>query len=144
MSYGQPCRRMTGGPLAGPASAYPTFRSPASICFSEANDVFVPGLIGLILTGCASAEPSIASSAAATVSTAVPKRRRRSWLIFSAILTSPSSSAKQPEARAKLFRKGLRLLPGREVPAFREPVVGGDLLVEDHCRSPLLVRVEDV
>ena len=42
---------MTGGPLAGPASAYPTFRRPASICFSEPNDVFVPGLIGLILAG---------------------------------------------------------------------------------------------
>ena len=36
---------MTAGPLAGPASAYPTFRTPASICFSGANEVFVPGLI---------------------------------------------------------------------------------------------------
>src|SRR6266404_4352331 len=86
MSYGQPCRRITGGPLAGPASAYPTFRSPASICFSELNDVFVPGLIELILRDCASADPIVASSAAARVSTAVPKRRRRSWFICSAIL----------------------------------------------------------
>jgi hypothetical protein len=31
------------GPAAGPASTYPTFRRPASICFSEVNDVFVPG-----------------------------------------------------------------------------------------------------
>ena len=30
----------------GPASAYPILRTPASICFSEPNDVFVPGLIG--------------------------------------------------------------------------------------------------
>src|SRR5260370_42504085 len=86
MSYGQPCRRMTGEPLAGPASAYPTFRSPASICFSELNDVFVPGLIGLILPDCASAGPSRASSAAAIVRAAVPRRRRRSWLICSDIL----------------------------------------------------------
>src|SRR5437016_791481 len=35
---------MTAGPSLGPASAYPTFRTPASICFSEPKDVFVPGL----------------------------------------------------------------------------------------------------
>ena len=35
---------MTAGPSAGPASAYPTFSTPASICFSGPNDVFVPGL----------------------------------------------------------------------------------------------------
>src|SRR6516225_11062453 len=28
---------MTAGPLAGPASAYPTFRRPASICFKGPN-----------------------------------------------------------------------------------------------------------
>src|SRR5207248_4329804 len=77
---------MTGGPLAGPASAYPTFRSPASICFSEANDVFVPGLIGLILGDCASAESIVASTDAARVRSAAPKRRRRSRLIASDIL----------------------------------------------------------
>src|SRR6266852_2843689 len=76
---------MTAGPLAGPASAYPTFRTPASICFNELNDVFVPGLIGFILVDCASAEPIMSSSAAAMVRTAVPKRRRRSWLISSDI-----------------------------------------------------------
>src|SRR2546423_1002232 len=42
MSYGQPWRRMTAGPSAGPASAYPTFRRPASICFSEPKDVGIP------------------------------------------------------------------------------------------------------
>src|ERR1700722_804237 len=45
MSYGQPCKRSTVGPLAGPASAYPTLRRPAPICFRGANDVFVPGLV---------------------------------------------------------------------------------------------------
>src|SRR5919204_2781484 len=43
MSYGQPWRRMTAGPSAGPASAYPTFRRPASIGFREPKDVGVPG-----------------------------------------------------------------------------------------------------
>src|SRR6266581_321395 len=85
MSYGQPCRRITGGPFAGPSSAYPMFRTPASICFSDLNAVFVPGLIGLILGDCASAEPIVASSDAASVRTAAPKRRRRSRLISSDI-----------------------------------------------------------
>jgi hypothetical protein len=49
------------------AIPYPTFRTPASICFSEANDVFVPSLIvvasaGVILRNCASAEPIMARS----------------------------------------------------------------------------------
>jgi len=30
---------------AGPASAYPMFRTPASTCFSGPKDVFVPGSI---------------------------------------------------------------------------------------------------
>jgi hypothetical protein len=37
---------MTGGPVAGPASAYPIFRTPASICFSAPNDVFAPAPAG--------------------------------------------------------------------------------------------------
>src|SRR5208282_3935766 len=78
---------MTGGPLTGPASAYPTFKRPASICLSELNDVFVPGLIGFILVGCASAEPCMANSAAAMVRAAVPNSRRRFWLICSDILS---------------------------------------------------------
>src|SRR5579872_5042110 len=42
MSYGQPCRRMTGRPEAGPASAYPIFRTPASICFTGPKDALSP------------------------------------------------------------------------------------------------------
>src|SRR5919106_1604000 len=85
---------MTAGPSVGPASAYPTFRTPASICFSEPNDVFVPGLIvvasaGVVLLDCASAELIRTSSAAAMVMTAVAKKRRRSWLISSDIYFSP-------------------------------------------------------
>src|SRR6266850_562794 len=76
---------MTTGPLAGPASAYPTVNTPASICLRGANEVFVPGLIGLILLDCAPAEPIIASLATARVRTVVPKRRRRSRLISSDI-----------------------------------------------------------
>src|ERR1700693_5808716 len=111
MSYGQPCRRMTGGPLAGPASAYPTFRSPASICFRGANDVFVPGLIGPILPDCAPAAPTMASSAAATVRTAAPKRRRRSWLISSDIL------ALLNWIQSDVVRRGVKVR-ARVVPGF--------------------------
>jgi hypothetical protein len=55
--------------------AYRTFGTPASTCFNEPNDAFVPGLIvvadaGFILLDCASAEPIMTSSAAAMVMTA--------------------------------------------------------------------------
>src|SRR6266581_8486775 len=84
---------MTGGPAAGPVSAYPTLRTPASICFSVANDVLVPGLIlgssaGFALPDWASAEPPMTSWAAASVMAAVPKKRRRSRLMSSDILQS--------------------------------------------------------
>src|SRR5713226_3460991 len=63
---------MTAGPSAGPASAYPTLRRPASICLRGSNDVFVPCLIvvapaGFALLACASAEPDTLSWAAAMV-----------------------------------------------------------------------------
>src|ERR1700677_3130305 len=77
MSYGQPCRRTTAGPFAGPASAYPTFSRPASICFSDANDVFVPGVIFGTCTDCASAELIETSGAAANVIAAFRRKRRR-------------------------------------------------------------------
>src|SRR5438105_11328021 len=71
---------MTAGPAAGPASAYPTLRTPASICFSEPNDVFVPGLIGVTSAGFAlSAAKSgrWTSSVAPAERPAIAKRRRR-------------------------------------------------------------------
>jgi hypothetical protein len=48
--------------------AHPTFRTPASICFTEPNDMFAPGLIviasaGFTLLDCAFAEPIMTSSA---------------------------------------------------------------------------------
>src|ERR1022692_1401922 len=77
---------MTAGPVVGPASAYPTFRRPASICFSGPNEAFVPGLIvgrsaGFVLLDWAFAEPIMPNWAAAMVMLAVLKKRRRSWLI---------------------------------------------------------------
>src|SRR5580698_7948309 len=42
---------MATGPSLGPTSAYPTFRTPALICRSELNDVFVPGLIAGMRVG---------------------------------------------------------------------------------------------
>src|SRR5450631_2628312 len=89
---------MTAGPLAGPASAYPTLRRPASICFSGAKDVFVPGLMAgtsaaVVSPGRANADPIMANSAAATLMAELRIKRRRSLLIgslltFSDILAS--------------------------------------------------------
>src|SRR5262245_51515314 len=68
------------------------FSTPPSICFSGPSDVFVPGLIlgsGLaaVLKGSAAAEPMIASCAAATVRPAAPRKRRRSRLMSSVIVS---------------------------------------------------------
>src|ERR1700689_1366127 len=91
MSYGQPWRRMTAGPSAGPASAYPTLSRPASICFIELNDVFVPGFtrgtsVAVSLGVSAFAELSIPNWAALIAIAAVLRKRRRRWLIPSGIL----------------------------------------------------------
>src|SRR6266550_803739 len=59
MSYGQPCRSNTTGPSVGPASAYPTFRTPASTCFSELNDVFGPDFLVFATVTCTSFSLSI-------------------------------------------------------------------------------------
>src|SRR5215831_17740509 len=66
------------------------FRTPASICFSAPKDVFVPGLIagtvaGFGLVDCASAQPFMPNWAAARVMARAVRKRRRSWLISSAI-----------------------------------------------------------
>src|SRR4029077_6768519 len=102
---------MATGPSLGPASAYPTLSRPASICFSDANDVLVPGLIArmpanLVLLGCASAEPFKRSWAAAAVTAAVPRKLRRCWLISSdfsivSIGVSPRGSARDGGTAAK-------------------------------------------
>src|SRR5436309_665912 len=80
---------MTGGPSAGPASAYETFRTPASICFSGPNDVWAPGLSAgnFVLAGCAFAKPVKPNWAAAAVIAAAPMKLRRRRSIFSDILT---------------------------------------------------------
>src|ERR1700674_2895068 len=142
MSYGQPCRRMTGGPLAGPATAYPTFRSPASICFMGANDVFVPGVVGPILPDCASAAPTMASSATATVRTAAPKRRRRSWLISSDILAllnwiQGDVVRRGVEVRARVVPEGER---GRSGAANAGRSASRRVLKFVECHGRILIR----
>src|SRR3954453_20889924 len=92
MSYGQPCRRITTGPLAGPASAYPTFRTPASIRLSEGNEVFAGVAAGRAWVGvldCAFASPGNPNWAAAKVRVALSKKRRRSELISSDMVSLP-------------------------------------------------------
>src|SRR5262245_30811331 len=72
----------------GPASAYPTFRTPASTCFIEANDVLVPGLTDGRLASVAVLALVTAVTpiwAAARVIAAVPKKCRRSRSIGSRI-----------------------------------------------------------
>src|ERR1700686_2962280 len=90
MSYGHPCRSTTAGPLPGPASAYPKFSGPASICLNEPNEVRVPGLIGddaaVALADCAFAKAITPSWAEATVTAAVPTSWRRSRLTSSDIV----------------------------------------------------------
>src|SRR5438046_10235658 len=83
MSYGQPCSNTTGGPLAGPASAYPTLRTPASICLIESNDEPVGPATAISVSGVMVvidiSENLVAPDRAATsVMIAVPKKRRRS------------------------------------------------------------------
>src|SRR5258707_183692 len=63
---------MTGGPSAGPSSAYPTFNPPASICLSEANDVCGAG--GGVAPG---VDVQLATDVAATASPTVRAKSRR-------------------------------------------------------------------
>src|ERR1700722_5688278 len=103
---------MTTGPSAGPASAYPILRTPASICLSVPNDVLAPGLIlgrsaDLALLGWASAAPLSTSWAPTRVVAAAPKKRRRAQLISGEVLfvsmnRSPFLMARQ----ARLMRIG--------------------------------------
>src|SRR6476620_12486982 len=116
MSYGQPWSRMTTGPFAGPVSAYPTFRTPASICLSESK----VSLDGACMTRSLGALEKIVVPNRAVTSpvTALPRNWRRSLLISSVML-----SPQRLERSAQLGRKQFRLLPRREVPAFRDFVV---------------------
>src|SRR5215217_2065243 len=85
---------MTAGPSVGPASAYPTFRRPASICFRESKDVFVPGLLvvtsaGFVSLDCAYAQPIMPSWVAAIVMAATPRKQRLLRVMSSNMGLSP-------------------------------------------------------
>src|SRR5437762_13431147 len=137
---------MTGEPLAGPASAYPTLRRPASICFSDPN---VRSCVDLV-ADCAFAEARLPNWAAARVMAATLKKLRRRSSIFSDLVfmsTSPRFTrrrlrgnaahtacaraalfisyrlAQRPERFPHLGGEEHRLLPGREVGALIELVV---------------------
>src|ERR1700712_2571706 len=127
---------MTTEPSAGPASAYPTFRTPAVICFMETNDVFVPGLIvgtsaGLVLPGCASADPTAPNRAAAIIMEAVPRKRRRRKSASSDIfplrldcrsMLSNTGAAREPAGWLPAHRLPARTLPPHRLPPHRLPV----------------------
>src|ERR1700719_2597321 len=103
MSYGQPCRRMTAEPSAGPASTYPTFSNPASICFSGPNDC----AFGL---DCAFADPRATSSAAASVMLALRRKRRRESPKLSDSLFDFMSQSPLVRALVRKYRSpGLKL-----------------------------------
>src|SRR5258705_5350833 len=72
MSYGQPCSRITGGPSAGPPSAYPTLSAPASTCLSDAKDARDPG--GAASTG---VDAQLATEVTATARPAARAKLRR-------------------------------------------------------------------
>src|SRR6267378_8251215 len=100
MSYGQPCSRTTGGPLAGPASAYPTLRTPASICLIESNDEPVGAVTAIPVSGVIVlidiSENLVAPNrAAASVMIAEPTNRLRSLLISSDIWSLTRRGASQ-------------------------------------------------
>src|SRR5437016_4538044 len=49
MSYGHPCKRITAGPLLGPASMQPIFKTPASICLRGPSAVPVIAVCPTVL-----------------------------------------------------------------------------------------------
>src|ERR1700730_14174348 len=73
MSYGQPCNRMTGGPSAGPSSAYPTWSRPATTCLRAGNEVR-PALVGGAAGG---VEEHAAAEVAATAATPTASENSR-------------------------------------------------------------------
>src|SRR5580704_5620143 len=113
MSYGHPCRRRTAGPLAGPASAYPTLRRPASICFNGPNEVFlvVPlASAGAPPPGFAKSD-GWASRAAPTETPAMANKRRRDIPVDSAcfMIFSPYEFCYFHSAQSRKLRRASSL-----------------------------------
>src|SRR6266852_2286909 len=96
MSYGHPCKRITVWPSLGPASAYPTLRTPASIFLRGPSEVFA--VVGAVTVVCA------------TVFTVDPPPSVSSTVTFMPL-------AQRLEGRPDLFGEQLRLFPSRKVPA---------------------------
>src|SRR5262249_17432878 len=86
-------KRITAGPLAGPASTYPKFWRAAAVCFSELKNGFVPrfiarGFDGFSFFGLAFAETKTPTLAAAMVVAAERRKLRRLCLVSSDNLSS--------------------------------------------------------
>ena len=119
---------MAAGPSAGPASAYPTLKTPASIYFTGSNEVRIPD-VGV--------DPSVDVG---TMEDAFPDLVVESRDMYLSLEThvdvvwlgkAGATSARLPglrltkraEGRPELGGEELRLFPGREVCAFGQPVV---------------------
>src|ERR1700674_287714 len=91
------------------------FRTPASICLSEANAVCAPRVVvgssaDFRLPVWALAESSMPSRAAARVIAAVPRKWRRSWLALADTLFPPlftSAAHEVPDDLRNLIRCGI-------------------------------------
>src|ERR1700722_2203936 len=101
---------MTAGPLVGPASAYPTSRSPALIWLKGAKETLAPPLGGVwaefAATACAFADPRRPSLAAAMPVAAAPKKRRRATFRFSDDLIVSTN-------KVPCFNRGMRAAQSR-------------------------------
>src|SRR5215467_11531968 len=106
MSYGQPCRRITTGPSDGPASTYPTFSAPASICFRGAKELPPPfagvrGVPGSRDSPCV--EPITPNCDAATALSTLTMKLLRSIALSEFIRLSPRGKEDLADVLSRMF-----------------------------------------
>src|SRR5438270_4508974 len=110
MSYGQPCSRMTGGPSAGPSSAYPTLRTPASTCLSGAKDM------------CAGEAEAIAELATEVAATANPTVRAKSRRVITRQIVEKSEWTCKSKSAERCPPVDAPRRQARRSPHTRDPV----------------------
>src|SRR4051794_18236810 len=80
---------MTGEPSTGPASAYPMFRTPASICFSGPNELVVRAPVGAEAAVEPAPDEHAATDATEAVANPVAKARENALLLSTQIPVQP-------------------------------------------------------